>query len=271
MENKINELMLKEESVLTEKEKEFLEIHSNIYKAEVLVSNGIVELAHNLKIMKEKELYQEVGFDSFEEYSESACGIKRSQAYKYIKVLDSLGEEFIHSSGQIGITKLALLSTITSDEREVIQAEVNISDVSVSELKEKIKTLEKEKEEIKHSVKEKNNKINELYKTITDLKDNTEVKTEKEVVDNPEHIKKIESLERILNVQKNTIKHQEEKICEYDTKLLIASSTELTEFGFLFTQVQETIIRLKSLINKIPEESRNKCLEALRKVGEQLC
>lgn len=264
MNNLLNELMLKDINDLTEKQKEFLEIHNNIFSSGVLINNGLIELAKNLKIMKDEKLYLEIGFDTFEIYCEEACGIKRSQAYKYIKVLDTLGENFLHSSGQIGISKLALLSSLTTDEREIIQAEVNISDVSVSELKDKIKKVEIERDKFKSSVIKKNTEIRELNKQINDLKDKVEVTIEKNIVENPEQVKKIESLEQLVKVQ-------EQKLFEYDSKLLIASSTELTEFGLLFTQVQEIIIKMKNLINYIPEESRNKCIDALKKVGEQLC
>ena len=261
---------------LTEKQLEFVNIHTNIINSGVAITNSIVVLAENLKTMKDKELFKEAGFDTFERYSEEACGLKRSQAYKYIKVLENLGEDFVHSSGQIGITKLSLLSSLSEEQREVIQAEVDVSDVSVSELKDKIKKLNedydsavKDLEQKDISLNKANDKIKNLNLQIKDLKSN--VKVEEKVIDNPELLKKIDSLETLVNVQKSALKKKENIIQDYRTQQVISNSGELTEFKILFEQTQTNILRMKTLLNSIPEEKRDGCSKALKKVGEMLC
>ena len=276
MENCINNLLVKDVNNLTEKQLKFLNVHSNIVSSEISISNSIVDLAENLKVMKDDELYKEAGFLNFEDYAEQACGIKRSQAYKYLKVLDSLGKDFVHSNGQIGITKLNLLSCISEEEREVIQAEVNISDVSVSELKDKIKSLTEdvEKANSKASCSENllsnaNVEIKQLKSKINELKSNVEVK--EKIVDNPKLQEKINLLETLLNMKENTVQRLQKQKDELKSQVSISNSSELMEFKVLFENIQFEITRMKRLIDLIPEEKREGCKNAMKKVGQNLC
>jgi len=274
--NELLNLLNNEIESLSEKQLEFVNVHTNIVSSGVAITNSIIVLAENLKTMKDKELYKEAGFDSFEKYSEEACGLKRSQAYKYISVLESLGANFVHSNGQIGITKLGLLSSLSEEQREIIQAEVSVSDVSVSELKDRIKKLNEDYDSAIKSLEQKdisltkaNDKIKNLNTQIKDLKSN--IKVEEKIIDNPEHLKKIDSLETLIKVKDNALKQKDNLIQDYRTQQVVSSSTELTEFKILFEQTQSNIIRMKNLLNKVPEEKKEGCSNALKKVGEMLC
>lgn len=274
--NEILNILNNKMDTLTEKQIAFVDVHTNIVSSGVAITNSIIVLAENLKRMRDEELYKEAGFDTFEEYSEKACGLKRSQAYKYINVLENLGSDFVHSSGQIGITKLSLLSSLSEEEREVIQAEVNVSDVSVTELKDKIKKLtedlnsaNKKFEDKDISLNKANEKIKNLNLQIKELKSN--VKVEEKIIDNPEHLKKIDSLERLIN-DKDVVLNQKDKLLQdYKAQRIISNSSELTEFKILFEQTQANIQKMKVLLNAIPEEKKTGCAEALKKVGEMLC
>ena len=109
---------------------------------------SLVEVGKCLKEMKEGRLYTELGFQSLEEYSEAKLGIKRSQAYKMIQVADNLSEEFVQSTGQIGIEKLVLLALATPEEREAVQEQVDLGEVTVKELKAQIAALRQENAEL---------------------------------------------------------------------------------------------------------------------------
>ena len=111
---------------------------------------SLVEVGRCLKEMKESRLYAELGFSSLEEYSEDKLGIKRSQAYKMIQVSENLPEDFVQSTGQIGIEKLALLALATPEERETVQEQVDLSEVTVKELKAQIASLRKENKDLEN-------------------------------------------------------------------------------------------------------------------------
>ena len=276
MENCVNSLLVNNIAGLNERQVRFVEVHSEIIQAEIALSNNIVDLAENLKTMKEEKLFLEAGFNTFEEYAEKACGIKRSQAFKYIKVLDNLGSDFVHSSGQIGITKLDILASLTEEQREVIKAEVDVSDVSVTELKEQVKLLtdncnnaNSKVVDCENKLTSANDEIKSLKAKIKELKSN--VKVEEKIVDNPKLQEKIDSLETLLKMKENTVQRLMKQKDDLKGQVSISNSSELMEFKMLFENIQFEIAKMKRLIDLIPEEKREGCRNALKKVGQGLC
>ena len=68
-----------------------LNIHQKIITAEQTAANAMISLCENLKLMRDKHLYEALGFKKFDTYTEQACGIKRRQAYNYISTYEKLG------------------------------------------------------------------------------------------------------------------------------------------------------------------------------------
>ena len=75
-------------------EKNYLELHSEILVYGRATCENLLQMAKGLKRMNDEKLFKAGGYSTFEEYTESALGIKKSQAYTYIKALDTLGEDF---------------------------------------------------------------------------------------------------------------------------------------------------------------------------------
>ena len=136
-------------------EKNYLELHSEILVYGRATCENLLQMAKGLKRMNDEKLFKAGGYSTFEEYTESALGIKKSQAYTYIKALDTLGEEFFQLTGKIGITKISLLADLTETEREELTQTTDVESTTVKELKAKI-------EELRGEVAEKENKITEL-------------------------------------------------------------------------------------------------------------
>lgn len=279
----INELILKKETELTEKQQEFLKLHSNIISAGVLISNGLIELAQNLKKMKEKKLYLEAGYKNFEDYAELACGLKRSQAYKYISIIEKLGSEFVHSSGQIGITKLSLLASLPEEDKEKIIENVDVENTSVSELKKEIEKLKSEnknkdkllneKNELESQVKSLQNKINEL-----ETREPETITVEVEKDNSAKYENEIEELKQKLLDTKDKLKKKNEEVNvlqfsndSLSKQLEISNSSELIEFKIKFNTLQELIKDLNLLLDKVPADKKDNLKNALRKVVEVLC
>ena len=284
----LKELMLKEESVLTENQKDFLKTHQDIMFIGSVIGTSFVSLAQNLKKMKDEKLYVEAGFNSFEEYSENACGLKRRQAYNYIKILDTLGLDFVHSNAQIGVSKLTLLSSLSNEEKEVIIESNNLEETSVSNLKEQIAMLKQEKEKkenefakfkedsnaelskIKKDAEVESSKLKvKIDKLKSDLKNEKEKPAEKivETIQDPDLVSKVESLEHSINLKQRVINQLQNKLSEN----VIANSEELTKFKFYFENIQFEIKQMKMLIDRIPEEKQEGCKKALKAIGESLC
>lgn len=129
------------------KEQEYIALHNQIIAHGRNACESILYMAQDLKRMNTEKLYEAGGFTSFEEYAEKAVGLKKSQAYKYISAYDSLGEEFFHSNGKLGITKMNLLAGLTEDERTALQEQTDVESATVRELKEQIAQLRGELDE----------------------------------------------------------------------------------------------------------------------------
>lgn len=129
------------------KEQEYIALHNQIIAHGRNACESILYMAQDLKRMNTEKLYEAGGFASFEEYAEKAVGLKKSQAYKYISAYDSLGEEFFHSNGKLGITKMNLLAGLTEDERAALQEQTDVESATIRELKEQIAQLRGELDE----------------------------------------------------------------------------------------------------------------------------
>lgn len=136
--------------------------------------NAVCMIGKDLRTMKIDKLYTSLGYAEFEDYAEKEFQIKRRQAYQYISVYEKLGEEFVQSNAQLGITKLALLAAANPEDRAEIMENENVSDMTTRELEEalakckqqgeQLSMLEEENNELKNAAKDKEELEKELDK-----------------------------------------------------------------------------------------------------------
>lgn len=136
------------------------------------------------------------------EWVKEATGYEQSMAENYMKIYREYGGEQLNLGGDftksqsiasLGVTKLLELTKLPADEREAFVEENNITDsTTVKELKEKIKALENEKENIVNDlVKENEDKISLLNKELKEAGELT-VKYEQEIDNLKGRIKELE-------------------------------------------------------------------------------
>lgn len=116
------------------------QLDMKIKTAAQLAQQSLYEMCMAFKEMRDKELYKELGYSSFEDYCEQETGFSRRNVYNYISIAEKLPEEFVNSSAQIGIKKLTLLAQLSDDDRQEV-AENITNDTTVKELQEQIKLL----------------------------------------------------------------------------------------------------------------------------------
>ena len=133
---------------LTEKQTEAYKLHNKILVSGQMAAEYLVDLAKNLRQMRDTKLYTELGFETFEAYCEDAAHIKQRQAYNFIKALDEFGENGLQSNASLGITKLTALATLCADDREQLMQSVDVANISTRELEEKIAELKKKCEQL---------------------------------------------------------------------------------------------------------------------------
>lgn len=201
-------------------------LHNRILANGKTVQTALIDMCKDLKAMKDEELFRELGFDDFEQYAEQACGIKRRQAYSYIAAYEKLGENFFKEHAALGITKLELISQISSYEREEFLSESNVENESTRELKKRVDEFKNRVEQLTLDLTEKeeqNNKLQDHIKVleadlskvpITAVTDKSEVENAvKEAVAKTEEAtkEKIADLKKQLSDEKKKRKTEKEE------------------------------------------------------------
>ena len=130
------------------------ELHQKILIHAQLVAQNLWEMCSSLKEMRDTKFFYNLGYMHFDDYCREALGMTRQQAHKYISIVDNLKPDFVNSSLQIGVTKLALLASISDDEREQLMEQTDVESVTVRELKEQIKGLQAEKQQLETDLSE---------------------------------------------------------------------------------------------------------------------
>ena len=122
-------------------------LNSKIIVSAQAAQQNLYDMCAAFKEMRDSKLYKELGYSEFGDYCEQETGFKRSQAYNYISIAEKLPADFVHSSGQIGVKKLTLLTTLSEDGRAQITAENDLESVTVKELEQQIKELKQKNSE----------------------------------------------------------------------------------------------------------------------------
>lgn len=142
-----------------------IRLHRRICANAQAAQESLYEMCKALKEMHDQKLYRELGYSSFEDYTEKEVGIRKVQAYKYVAIGSA---ENVHSSEHLGVTKLALLAKLDEPLREEIQQTVNVEDVSVKELKAEIDKLKGEQKGYKERQDKLLTRNKELVKELED-------------------------------------------------------------------------------------------------------
>ena len=120
------------------------ELNQKIIFTAQMAQQNLFDMCVMLKQMRDEKLYKELGYQNFEDYCENEVGFSRMQAHKYISIIENVKN--VNSSLHFGVTKLALLSSLSESQQEEIQQNVNVEDISVRKLKEEIARLKEESE-----------------------------------------------------------------------------------------------------------------------------
>lgn len=150
-----------------------VELDRRIKTSAQLAQQSLYDMCMGFKEMRDSRLYKELGYSDFGEYCKQETGFKRTNVYNYISVAENLPEDFVHSSGQIGIKKLTLLSTLSDEQRETITKTTDIENTTVKELKAKIDSVKKQNdalhEEMRYREEEHETKSQKFKDRIAEL------------------------------------------------------------------------------------------------------
>ena len=134
------------EITVSEQHKQAIELHQKIIVSANLAQQNIWDMCNGLKTMRDNKLYKEFGYQNFEDYCETEVGFNRTQAHKYISIIENTSEN-VYSSKHLGVSKLYLLSTISEPEQAEIAEKLDLENTTVKQLKAEIDSLKAEKQE----------------------------------------------------------------------------------------------------------------------------
>lgn len=114
---------------------EAMQLHIDIMASMRMAAGAMVDFCCKLKEMRDKRLYEPLGFETFEEYAVQMVGIKSRQAYNYIAIYERLSPQLLEQNAGIGVTKLLLLTQVTATEREEFAAEHDLNGLTVEQVR----------------------------------------------------------------------------------------------------------------------------------------
>lgn len=118
-----------------------LALHHRIIADAQLAAETLWDLCNAIKEMRDGKHYKALGYENFEGYCGDGLGMSRAQAYRYITIAEGMSKENVALMSQIGTTKLALLASVTDEQRDTIAATVDVESTTVRELKAQIEAL----------------------------------------------------------------------------------------------------------------------------------
>lgn len=215
-----------------------VETDTQIKQSALNAQQNLYDMAMGFKKMRDEKLYTALSYENFGDYCEKETGMKRSNVYNYISVIEKLPPDFVQSIGQrVGMTKLQLLTTLDDEQRAEITETTDLESTTVKELKAQIDSVKKQNDILKNErdralesnedashqvfmadkkVLEMKNKVSELEKQIKELESRPiEVISEtdsKEVADLKDAMKRVdlEWGERYSELQEQNFKERRE-------------------------------------------------------------
>ena len=155
-----------EVTVLSEQKKTAMELNEKIIITAQMAQKNLYDMCVMLKQMRDDKLYKELGYVSFEDYCENEVGMKHSNAYRFISIIEKVKN--FPSMGNIGMTKLSLLASLSESQQEEIKRTVNLEETSVRELKAEIDMLKSDKKTVENALLAANSEKRNLRHQLSD-------------------------------------------------------------------------------------------------------
>lgn len=152
---KVTETQVSEKYQPSERYTEACALHTQIMTSGEIAANALTEMCRSLKEMRDKKLYTELAYETFETYCEEMAHIKARQAYTYISVYERLGTKLLQSNANLGITKLDMIAQLPVMERDEVLQENDFEGMTAKEVKELVEKVKKQGEQISLLTEEK--------------------------------------------------------------------------------------------------------------------
>lgn len=219
------------EIIVSEDYNKAVALHRRITANAQAAQESLYEMCKALKEMRDGKLYKELGYQNFENYCKSELNMTDRNARKYIAIIENFSEEDRNTYSGLQTSKLMLLAKLDEPQREEIQQNVNVEEVSVRELKEKIAEL-KIKADKADVLSNRLDDMNKNCERIADQRD----KAENKIKQLENAIEELESRPVEVAVQSDT--------AEIEKLNSIIKQTDL-DWGKKYSELEEENIKLR--------------------------
>lgn len=172
--------------------------------------NAVCAIGKDLRTMKIDKLYTQLGYEEFEDYAEKEFQLHRRQTYQYISVFEKLGEEFVQSNAQLGITKLALLATANPEDRAEVMESEDIQGMTTKELEDILDKYKQQGEQLS-MLQEENTRLEARVEELEAEPKDVEIATKEVPVPDKETEEKLKKKTQELisaNAEKESIQKE---------------------------------------------------------------
>lgn len=240
------------------------QLHSRIKANIAVASMALVDMCKDLKEMRDGKHFASLGYESFEDYTTKALGFKARQAYNYIRAYENLGQPFLQSNADWGVTKLSLLVDIPALEREEFAEKHDIGGMSVSELKKLVEENNRKGEQLTlltNDLADKDSLIVDKTKELTaaqarikELTNELEAERSKPITATPVGTPDKESIEKIKKEQEKVLDREKKKLeKEYSKKVADQNQAFEKEKAELKKEMEEAEAKLEKQKAKLEE------------------
>ena len=202
-------------------------LHRRIVINAQSAQESLFEVCKGLKEMRDTELFKELGYKNFKEYSQAELGMTSRNANRYISIAEMIEKSGTSMSPNIGTTRLYLLSTLAEEDREKVAESTNLETVSVRDLQKKIDELKAEKEASDKKAEEAEELSEEIELLRAEIKELEARPVEVAVEKDPEAEKKLAKKEEDLKKLKDKLKKAQDELAKEKATAADAVQTAL--------------------------------------------
>ena len=154
-------------------------LHRRIVVNAQSAQDSLFEVCKGLKEMRDKELFKELGYENFKDYSSAELGMTSRNANRYISIAEMVEKSGTSMSPNIGTTRLYLLSTLAEDDRKEVAESTDLEHISVRDLQKKIDELKAEKETAAQEAEAAKRKESKAFEQLSIVKTDSEMLSKK--------------------------------------------------------------------------------------------
>lgn len=153
-------------------------LHQDLMIQEQVAAQSLTQIAYDLKEIRDRRLYGELGYKDFEEYCEKATKTGKRQAYNLISLIEQYKLDGLSRLSYLGSTKLIALKALGNEEREALIESGQAENLSVRELKEEIERLKIEREKKEAEQLSLSDELESIKSELTKTKNQQNTKPE---------------------------------------------------------------------------------------------